>query len=213
MNKSKLSQKEYDHLIDSFAQQLWFLRERWEGIKILLKYNKKNFPIWQKYHRFFESVYRSFVYDFYIGIFRLVLDKNKQVESMIKVLKMNTEKKPKINDNKRAEEIFIKEQQLAQQIEDHPTLKKILNHRNYLLAHQNSNFLFNNDQAERFRSINNPSQDEIEGLIAMLDDILKKMSIRGTFCPITSPDTSITNELEEIFQNLQLKKEPIHNLI
>lgn len=35
MAKNQLSQQDYDHLIDSFAQQLWFLRERWEGIKAL----------------------------------------------------------------------------------------------------------------------------------------------------------------------------------
>ncbi|MDB6082092.1 MAG: hypothetical protein JWO53_1364 [Chlamydiia bacterium] len=72
MAKNQLSQQDYDHLIDSFAQQLWFLRERWEGIKALRTGNQGFFTsVWTPHHRFFDSVYRSFVYDFYVGICRL----------------------------------------------------------------------------------------------------------------------------------------------
>jgi predicted RecB family nuclease len=35
MAKKQLLQEDYDHLINSFATQLWFLRERWKGIKTL----------------------------------------------------------------------------------------------------------------------------------------------------------------------------------
>lgn len=85
MAKTRLSQEDYDKLIDVFAQELWFLRERWEGIKAIRYCNKHSFSTWKIYHRFFNSVYRSFVYDFYTSTCRLVSDEAKEVESMIKL--------------------------------------------------------------------------------------------------------------------------------
>ena len=92
LSKTQLSQKDYDKLIDAFAQQLWLLRERWIGIKALRDVNKRFFSAWTKHHRFFDSVYRSFVCDFYVGICRLVIDDtpntsiNREIEEIFTTL-------------------------------------------------------------------------------------------------------------------------------
>jgi HEPN superfamily AbiU2-like protein len=219
MAKNQLSQQDYDHLIDSFAQQLWFLRERWEGIKALRAGNQRFFTsVWTSYHRFLDSAYRSFVYDFYVGICRLVIDDNKDVESISKLLKKSGIKKPEIADKKRADQLTFEENELFSLIKNNITIKKIKNQRDYLLAHQNSNLLFDKESADQFRNENNPSPNEIDLLMDTVDEpspneidllmdtvdeVLTKMARRASFYPSTTPNTSIKREIEEIFFNLK----------
>lgn len=199
MSKKQLSQSDYDHLIGRFAQQLWFLRERWKGIMGLRDVNKGFLSIWAKYRQFFDSVYRSFVYDFYVGICRLVIDDTKGVESMIKLLKKKLENKPKMTDEARSRVLVLKEMQLIAQIKENRTIQKIKNQRDCFLAHQNSDLLFDEEGAGRFRKENNPSPEEIDLLMHTLDEILTQMASRASFYPLTAPNTSIRREIEEIF--------------
>ncbi len=200
MSRVALSRESYDKLIDAFAQQLWFLRERWAGIKALRNVNQRHFSVWAKYHRFFDSVYRSFVYDFYIGICRLVVDDTKGVESMLKLLKKSAANKPEVTDKKQNDRLILEEIQLVGQIKNNPTLNKIKDQRDYLLAHRNSNLLFDEGLADQFHKQNNPSSNEIDILMnSTLDSILTKMACRASFCPLTCPDTSIRREIEEVF--------------
>ena len=53
MAKTQLSQEDYDKLIDVFAQELWFLRERWEGIKALRHCNQTFFSNMENLSPFF----------------------------------------------------------------------------------------------------------------------------------------------------------------
>ncbi len=198
---SKISQKDYDKLIDAFAQQLWFLRERWEGIKALRDVNKRFTSTWSKYHRFMNSTYRSFVYDFYVGICRLVVDDTKGVESMIRLLKKPPENKSVMTDKKR--------DKLINKIKNNTTIKKIKNQRDFLLAHQNSNLLFDEEFISQFRKLNNPSPDEIELLMNILDDILTQMACLASFYPKTTPDTPIKREIEEVFSILDKEFSPV----
>ena len=126
MTKKYLSQQNYDHLIDSFAQQLWFIRERWVGIKALRTANHSYFDTtWTLYHRFFDSVYRTFIHDFYIGICRLTIDDSKEVESMVKLLKKQSSHKPAVGS--RTKQLNLEDKELLKQILNNPTLIKIKN--------------------------------------------------------------------------------------
>lgn len=206
MSKTPPLQEDYDKLIETFAQQLWFLRERWEGIKALRDVNKSFFSVWIAYPRFFESVYRSFVYDFYIGVCRLVLDDTKRVESMMKLLKKPQKSKPEITDKTRAHQFALKEIQLIAQIKSNATLQKIKNQRDFLLAHQNSNLLFDETEAGLFRQRNNPSPEEVDLLMHDLDEMLTQMASCASFYPRTTPDMSIKHDIKEIFVILDKKR-------
>ena len=202
MTKQQLSQEDYDKLIDAFAQQLCFLRERWKGIKALRDVNKNHFSVWKKYHRFFDSVYRSFVYDFYVGIYRFVIDDTKGVESMLKLLKKPAKNKPVIVDKYQSDQLILEETLLLQKLKENQTLKKIEEQRNNLLAHQNSDLLFGGEFLSQFRGKNNPSPKEIDLLMDFLNSALVKIAVRGSFIPLTAPNTSIGREIEEIFSFL-----------
>ncbi|MBS0625885.1 MAG: hypothetical protein JSS32_07540 [Verrucomicrobia bacterium] len=202
MPKYQLSLDDYNKLINAFAQDLWLLRERWRGIKALRDVNKNHFSVWKKYHRFFDSVYRSFVYDFYVGICRLAIDDTKGVESMLKLLKKPAKNKPTIEDKQQADQLLLEEALLIQKIKKNQTLKKIEEQRNNFLAHKNSNLLFNDEFSSQFREENNPSSQEIDSLMNFLDVVLTKMAVRGSFIPLTVPTTSIRSEIEEIFSFL-----------
>lgn len=202
MAKTRLTQESYDKLIDVFAQELWFLRERWEGIKALRSYNKQSFPTWKIYHRFFNSVYRSFVYDFYTSVCRLVSDEAKEVESMIKLLKKSNTNKPEITDKKRSSQLADLEKNLTELLKKNPTLIKIKNQRDNFLAHRNSNLLFDEKAEEEFFNQNNPSPEEIEELLKTLEQVLTGMATRAKFYPLTDPDTSIKDQIKDIFSVL-----------
>jgi|GEM_PF-4241987 len=202
MAKTQLSQEDYDKLIDAFALELWFLRERWEGIKALRHCNQNSFPTWKIYHRFFDSIYRSFVYDFYTSICRLVSDETKEVESMIKLLKKAEKNKPEVVDKKRNSQLVVAEKKLTELLNKNPTMKKIKNQRDNLLAHRNSKLLFDEKANEDFRKQNNPSPEEIETLLGIFHEVLTGMATRATFYPLTDPDVSIKQQIKDVFSAL-----------
>lgn len=132
----------------------------------------------------------------------MVIDDNKDVESIFKLLKKSGIKKPEVADKKRADLLAFEENELMSLIKNNITLKKIKNQRDYLLAHQNSDLLFDKESTDQFHNENNPSPEEIGLLMDTVDRILTKMASRATFYPLTAPDTSITREINEIFSIL-----------
>lgn len=70
------------------------------------------------------------------------------------------------------------------------------------MSHRNSNFLFHEKDEEQFRKQNNPSPEEVEELLKILDEVLTGMATRATFYPLTNPDISIKHQIKDVFSVL-----------
>ena len=201
MAKKSLNSKDYDKLINTFAEKLWLVRELWLGIKEMKKQSQELPAVISQYPTFFACVYRSLVHDLYNGIFRL-LDETKEAESLLKLLKKLSKNKPEIQNQEWLKELVVLEKELVRMLENDPTIKKITEYRHNVICHQNSQLIFDAKHSEEFYKKNNPSTNEIEVLLDSFGEILKKAALRASFSPLTSPETPIRSEIGEVFNKL-----------
>lgn len=200
MSKKSLNLDEYDKLIDTFAGQLWLLRELWMGIQGLREQLTLHPDVLSEYATFWGWVYRGWVHDLYAGIFRLV-DESNGVESLVKLLKKESEHKPDIANKEVQENLVKEEREIIKTIKSNPTVIRIKKYRHEIMAHLSSQMALDETYSAEFYS-KNITPNEIESLLNSLGEFLKKAARRGTFQPSTLPRTPIKSEVRKIFDKL-----------
>lgn len=199
MSKKPLNLQDYDHLIEMFAQELWLLRELWLGIEEIRRQFNDKPNVFKQFPRFFDWNYRSKVHELYTRIYKLI-DKNGDVESLLKLLNLNSKFKPKIGGKQ--DKFNNLELEFSNKLETLEAVIKLKKYRNNILTHRNSLLIFNKQKETEFRKVNNIQPNEIEELFDFLEVILKILSKRGTFHPLVLPQTNIREEIKEIFIRL-----------
>jgi hypothetical protein len=123
------------------------------------------------------------------------------VASLIKLLKEKESNKPPA----RAELADI-EKELAEKIKDNETAKKVKNFRDNKLGHKNKELILKARLEKEFLENNKLDIDDLEALLHLLSNAIKRASERARFHVLTLPETSIRAEISDLFDLLSEKQ-------
>ncbi|MBX9922485.1 MAG: hypothetical protein K2Y01_00100 [Rhabdochlamydiaceae bacterium] len=190
---------DYEKLIDSLGREIAVLYEICGGLRELVDQTKSYPEQYEKFKTFFYITYRSWYHEVYHGVSRLI-DTSKGAVSLIKLLK--TEEKDKPTGRRELQKI---EKELSKRIEENEIAKKMKNFRDKKLGHKNKQLVLNAVLANQFFEENQLNLDDVEALLHVLGDALKKASERSSFRILTLPVTPIRAEIRNLFEHLSVK--------